>query len=319
MTIRADRLRIFAPLALAAAALLLTAPARGENWYPSRYGAQDTLGAVNLLTPELVKKAAQLVKEGKTYPLGVVTGPETPAFGVRKYNMTILQLSDGTGATLGTNQATGNDDLLYTFVGIGSQLDGLGHMGIDHRYYNGTHASEFVSTGGLTKLGTESVPPIVTRGVLLDMTKHFDKPMLEAGTVFNKKDIEAAAKRQKIRIEEGDVVLFHTGWLSLVGVDDERFKSVEPGLGVGGARYLAEIGVVAIGADTWGLEAVPFEKEGEFFPVHPELLAKNGIYILENMNTHELAKDEVYEFMFVLGQPRLKGSVQAIINPVAIR
>lgn len=300
-------------------AALTAAPAVADDWHPSRYGADDTLGAVNLLTPEKVLQAAKLVKSGKTYALGVVTGPTTPAYGPRKFNMTILQLSDGTGAPLGSNRATGNDDLLYTFMGIGSQIDGLGHMGIDHVYYNGNRPPQFVTTAGLTKLGTESIPPIVTRGVLLDMTRHFDREVLAEGTVFNRKEIEAVAKAQGTKIREGDVVLFHTGWLSLVGQDDARFMAAEPGLGMEGARYLAERGVVAVGADSWGLEVIPFEVETEVFPVHPELLAKNGVYILENMNTRALAEDEAYEFLFVLGQPRFEGAVQAIINPVAIR
>lgn len=76
--------------------------------------------------------------------------------------------------------------------------------------------------------------------------------------------------------------------------------------------------MVAVGADTWALEVLPGENPTELFPVHPELLAKNGIYILENMNTAELARDEVWEFMFVLGQPKFEGAVQAVINPIAI-
>ena len=120
-------------------------------------------------------------------------------------------------------------------------------------------------------------------------------------------------------IRKGDVVLFHTGWLNVADQDGKAFMRGEPGIGVGGAAYLAEIGAVAVGADSWGVEAMPFEREGEFFPAHQELLAKNGVYILENMDTRALAKDEAWEFLFVLGQPRFVGAVQAVINPVAIR
>ena len=95
--------------------------------------------------------------------------------------------------------------------------------------------------------------------------------------------------------------------------------SGQPGLGVEGAEYLASLGVVAVGADTWGVEVVPFEDESMQFPVHPILLAKNGVYILENMNVGALASDEAWEFLFVLGQARFEGAVQGIINPVAIR
>ena len=82
---------------------------------------------------------------------------------------------------------------------------------------------------------------------------------------------------------------------------------------------LAGLGVVAVGADTWALEALPSEDPQMAFPVHPELLALNGVYILENMDTRALAADGATEFLFVLGQPRFVGAVQAVINPVAIR
>lgn len=289
------------------------------DWYPSKYGADDTLGAINNLSPAQVVKAARLVKTGKTYALGVVTGADSPAYPPRKYSITVLQPGDGTGATLGSNRATANDDLLLTWMGIGSQLDGLGHLGMEHRYYNGLRAQDFVVPTGLTKLNVDALPPIVARGVLIDMARHLNTPMVKEGTAFNRKDIEAAAKAQKVQIEKGDVVLFHTGWQNLVGVDNTRFMAGEPGLGVDGARYLAGLGVVAIGSDTWALEAIPHEDATQAFPVHVELLAKNGVYILENMDTRALAADSAYEFLFVLGQPRFAGSVQAVINPVAIR
>jgi kynurenine formamidase len=92
----------------------------------------------------------------------------------------------------------------------------------------------------------------------------------------------------------------------------------EPGVGVEGAKYLTGKGVVAVGADTWAVEAIPFESKN-VFEVHQILLPMNGTYILENMDTAELAKDKAYEFMFVLGQPRFRGGVQSMINPIAIR
>ena len=293
--------------------------AHADDWFPSKYGADDTLGAINNLSPEKVLQAANLVKQGKTYRLGVETGPTSPAYPPRSYAMTILQLDDGTGTPLGTNEATGNDDLMYMWMGIGSQIDGLGHMGENHIYYNGNHARDFITPKGLTKLSIHSLPPIVSRGVLLDMTKLLGQNPLPAGTPINSKEIKAAAKAANVTIESGDVVLLHTGWLDVMDADPVRFMSGQPGLGMDGAKYLAGLGVVAVGADSWALEVIPAEKEGEMFPVHPELLAKNGVYILENMDTRELAKDDATEFLFVLGQPRFVGAVQAVINPVAIR
>ena len=312
--------KVATALALTLALSSLTTPVFAEdNWYPSKYGADDTLGAMNELSEKKTKLAAQLVKTGKTYALGVETGPTSPAYPPRSYSMTILQLDDGMGTPLGSNKATGNDDLMHIWMGIGSQIDGLGHMGVNHQYYNGHMASDFVTPSGLTKLSIDRLPPVATRGVLLDIAKLMKTDILPAGTAFNKAEIDAAAKAAGITIEAGDVVLFHTGWLNVMDRDPEAFMASAPGLGLEGARYLASLGVVAVGADTWALEVLPSEDATMLFPVHPELLAKNGIYILENMDTRALAADNANEFLFVLGTPRFVGAVQAVINPVAIR
>jgi kynurenine formamidase len=306
---------------IAAACLFLLSPSLtlAEDWYPSEFGAADTLGALNRLSPEGVLAAVKLVKTGKVYRLGVETGRASPAYPPRNYNLTVLQLDDGSGVPSGSNQLTGNDDLLQTWVGIGSQLDGLGHIGVNHVYYNGVPAKDFVKVPGLTKFSISDLPPIVTRGVVLDFVALKGKGMLPAGTAINSADIKAAAIAQGVTINQGDVVILHTGWLAMATQDPAAFIKGEPGLGVDGAKYLAAAGVVAVGADTFAIEVMPHEIAGQSFPVHQELLPKHGIYILENMDTRELIKDKAYEFLFVLGQPRLVGAVQAIINPVAIR
>ena len=131
--------------------------------------------------------------------------------------------------------------------------------------------------------------------------------------------LDEQARRQGVEIRKGDIVLFHTGWLQLVGKDDKRYISAEPGLGREGAEYLASKQVVAVGADSWALEVIPAEKGAGVFEVHQILIPKHGIYILENIDTTELVKDKGWEFMFVLGVSRMTGGVQGIINPVAIR
>ena len=289
-----------------------------SDWYPSKYGAEDRLGAVANLSEEKTAAAARLITTGKTYALGQITSRDTPAYAPRRYDVYVMQPSDGSGQPLGENKAVGNDDLVQTFVGIGSQIDGLGHMGIDHRYYNGVHVSDFVTPAGLTQMGTQDIPPIVTRGVLLDMTKVLGANPVPDGTAFNTPEIEAAMKLAGVQIEKGDVVIFHTGAMAAHG-DSKELMATHPGLGVEGANYLADLGVVAVGADSTALEAIPFENAARPFEVHQTLLAKHGVYILENMVTNDLAADGVMEFFFSLGVPRLNGTVQAIINPVAIR
>ena len=289
------------------------------DWCKSKWGPNDEIGAANLLTPALAAEAAKLVKTGKTYSLGFETNSSTPAFAPRTWSVTVVQPGQVGGTSLGGTKTTYNDDIYMGWVGTGSQLDGLGHIGIDNVYYNCNKNAEFVQVNGLKKLGIEKVPPFVTRGIVLDMTEHYKIPMLAEGTAFNRKEIDEQAARQGITIKKGDVVLFHTGWQALEGKDNKRFIAAEPGLGKDGALYLASKEVIAVGADNWGLEAVPFEKDVGVFEVHQILLAKNGIYILENMNTGVLVKDKAWEFMFVLGQARITGGVQAIVNPVAIR
>jgi kynurenine formamidase len=300
------------------ASTLLIGPAAAQDWTKSKWGPKDELGAANYMTPELIVKAAQLVKAGKTYNLGIETNSKTPAFPPRTFKLTILQPGQAGSPGLGPSKTTYNDDIIDGWVGIGSQIDGLGHIGVEHVYYNGTKLADFADASGLKKFGVEKLPPLVARGVLLDMAAHFGTDIVKEGTAFNTQEIEAVAKKQGVEIRKGDVVLFHTGWVTLIGKDDKRYGTAEPGLGVDGAKYLVSKGVLAVGADNWGLEVLPFESKN-VFEVHQILLPMNGTYILENMNTGPLAADKAYEFLFVLGVPRITGAVQGIINPIAIR
>lgn len=296
--------------------------ASAQDWTESQWGPKDEIGSANRITTDSVKAAAELVTTGKRYSLGLTVDNTTPAFSPRSLSVTVLQPNQINTSGLGETKTTYNDDIFMGWLGIGSQIDGLGHLGVDHVYYNGHKDNDFAKASGLTKLGIEKIPPIVARGVLLDMAAFHGKEMLEAGTAYTEADIKAAAEQQGVELREGDVVLFHSGWLELLdgeNQDHQTYVSTEPGLGKSGAEYLAELGVVAVGADTWGLEAVPFEEGVGVFEIHQILLAKNGIYILENMDTRELVADGVNEFMFVLGQAKLRGAVQMIINPVAIR
>ncbi|HEU0149531.1 MAG TPA: cyclase family protein [Bradyrhizobium sp.] len=305
-------------LCCSAALLSAVGTAHAQDWTKSKWGPEDEIGAANYMTPELVLKAASLVKTGKTYALGIPVDSKTPAYPPRSFKITIVQPGQAGSPGIGPNKATYNDDIIDTWVGIGSQIDGLGHLGVEHVYYNGNKLADFADPTGLTKLGIEKVPPIVTRGVLLDMAAYYNTDIVKEGTAFNVKEIDEAAKKQGVEIRQGDVVIFHTGWLGLVGKDDKRYGAGEPGVGVEGAKYLTSKGVVAVGADTWAVETIPFESKN-VFEVHQILLAMNGTYILENMDTAALARDKGYEFLFVLGQPRWRGGVQSMINPIAIR
>jgi kynurenine formamidase len=286
----------------------------------SKFGRDDQIGNLNLVTPAKTLAATRLVTKGKSYRLGIETNKDTPAYPPRTFAVTIVQPTQVGGGSLGPTKTTYNDDMITGWAGIGSQIDGLGHIGIDYLYYNCNKAADFAMTDGLKKLGVEHVPAIATRGVLLDMAGYFNTDIVKEGTAFNRAEIEGAMKRQGISsIEKGDVVLFYTGWLKLLGKDNKRFGSVAPGLGRDGAKYLASLEVAMIGSDTWSFEVVPFEKGAGIFEVHQILIPMNGIHILENINTEEMVKDQAWEFLFTLGPARITGGVQAIINPIAIK
>lgn len=308
----------------AAVILLLLATAISAQQKPcataSKFGPDDQIGNVRYITADKTLAAARLVRKGKAYRLGIETNKDTPAYGTRKFAITVLQPDQAGGASLGPTKTTYNDDIISGWVGVGSQLDGLGHAGIDHVYFNCNKAADFTKPDGLTKLGIENVPAIATRGVLLDMAGYFNTDMVKEGTAFNRVEIEGAMRRQGVKaIEKGDVVLFYTGWQKLIGKDEKRYISSGPGLGRDGARYLASLDVAMVGVDTSNFEVIPFESGAGIYEVHQILLTLNGIHILENMNTEEMVRDQAWESLFTLGAPRITGGVQAIVNPIAIR
>ena len=285
----------------------------------SRWGPDDQIGNANLISPETVIKASKYIKKGKLYSLGITIDSNTPAYPPRSLSLQVVQPSQQFGNKSSPN-STYNDDIFHGWFGIGSQLDGFGHLGgPDGTFYNCNKGKDFAQIDGLTKLGIETVPPIVARGIILDMTAHFKVDFLNAGQPFTVKDVKAVEKKQGTPIQEGDVVLFHTGWIDAkFDSDPKLWGSVEPGLSPEVARYLASKEVIAVGADTWGLDVIPPLNENEPFQGHVILLKENGIYILETMNTGPLVNDGSLEFLFVLGQAKVKGAVQMFINPIAI-
>lgn len=291
---------------------------KDTSWYRSAYGANDEIGAVNLLSPEIVLQAVKLVKIGKTQPLAVPIDKNLPAFRHRSFNLYNIQPGEQAGQTLGPNKFSFNDELVTAWTGVGTQLNGIGHIGIDNVYYNGNKAADFVTVEGVKKLGIEKVPPMVTRGIVLDMTEHYGKTIVPGGTEFTVADIQAVLKKHGLSIRKGDVVLFNTGWLELIGKDNKQFLEVEPGIGMEAAKWLADQGIVAFGGDTWASEVYPNPASNEEFPINQFMLAKRGIYNLELIDSRALVRDKVWEFLFVLGQPLYVGSTQVNINPVAI-
>jgi kynurenine formamidase len=298
--------------ALAAAAAL----GQADRWYPSRWGAADQRGAANELTPAKVLEARDLIKAGTVYQLGRAYESAMPLFGTRHYSLRIPQ----TFGPMGSNQMMYHDEVVSGELGqIGTQFDGLGHVGIGNLFYNGNDRREFAKAEGLAKLGVENVGAIATRGVLVDVPAYKGVAQLAGGYEITVADLEGALKRQGTEIHAGDVVLFHTGWGSLWLKDNAKFNSAAPGIGLAAGQYLVDKQVVLVGSDTWSMEVVPNPNPELQFPVHQLFIPRNGIYIFENLATEDLARDRAYEFAFFFAPLKLKGATGSPGNPLAIR
>jgi len=296
--------------------LIACASVAQDNWYPSRWGADDQRGAANRITPAKVLEAKNLITRGQTYQLGRVYEAGMPGFGTRHFSLRIPKMFGPNG----TNQMYFHDEIVSAEIGqVGTQFDGLGHIGIGDVFYNGNRERDFAKAEGLTKLGIENVGALVTRGVLVDVAAFKGRPMLDGGYEITRADVEGALKRQNVAIRSGDVVLFYTGWGSLWMKENARFIQNAPGIGLEAAQYLVEREIVMAGSDTWAVEVVPNPDASLAFPVHQLFIPRNGIYIFENLATEELARDNVYEFAFMFAPLRLKGATGSPGNPLAIR
>ena len=305
---------------LSLALIVATSAVSADECVPSPWGADDQIGAANRVSPERTVAAAKLVKQGISHPLGIVIEPGMPAYPPRYTELQVVQPNQQFNADLGVGwEAGSNDDVLQMWLGTGPQLDGLGHMGEAGEFYNCNQGKDFSIITGLTKLDISGIPPMVGRGVMIDIAKQMGVDSLQAGHPITSDDIKAAMKSQGVTVGEGDVVLLHTGYTdATLKQNPSLWAGSIPGITNEASVFLAGLKPMAVGADTWGLGAVPPRAGDKIFYDHVVLLKQHGIYILETMNTGRLADEGVHEFMFVLGQARLKGAVQMIINPVAM-
>ena len=287
-----------------------------DNWYPSKWGAEDQRGAANRITPAKVLEAKNLITRGQTYQMGRVYESGMPIFGTRHFSLRIPKMFGPNG----TNEMYYHDEVVSGELGqVGTQFDGLGHVGIGDLFYNGNRERDFAKAEGLTKLGIENVGALATRGVLIDVAAFKGQAMLAGGYEVTQADLEGALKRQNVSVRAGDAVFIHTGWGAQWMKDNAKYSANAPGIGLGAAQYLVEREIVLAGADTWSVEVVPNPDASQAFPVHQLFLPRNGIYIFENLVTEDLARDSVYEFAFFFAPLRLKGASGSPGNPLAIR
>lgn len=275
-------------------------------------------GAVATLTADDARKAAALIKTGRVYSLAVQTNPESPAWPGRSFQVLTDHIWVNGEKEYGSNKLAGIDDYISLWCGVATHLDGFGHISIDGKHYGDFDTDEVIRSRGAVKHGIETVPPVATRGVLLDVAATRGVQALEPGYEITVEDIDATLRRQNVTIERGNVVLINTGTITDITFK-EPFDEAEPGIGPAAARYLVEeLGAVAIGTDNWACEVIPAPDPEEFLPVHGYLIRERGVHIIENVWTRDLAADSVYEFMFIMAAPKLVGAVQSPIHPIAI-
>lgn len=307
-------------LAVAGTALLFAGPALAQDkWYPSKFGKDDQAGRSNLMTPDRVMGAMKYIKQGKTISLARTYSDKMPLFGHRVF--AVRGTNGLAGGPLGANKVTWMDDTVTAEIGqVGTQFDGLGHIGIGNKFYNGTDGTEIFGATGMKKLGMEHVKPFFTKGVLVDMVLYKGAPM-DGGQEISVEDIVGALKKQGLSdasIGEGDVVMFHTGWVRHWIKDNTTYNGSVPGIGVKAAQWLAAKGVVIVASDTWPVEVVPNPDKNQAFPVHQILLTRNGIFIHENAATERLAEAKVYEFAYIFNPLAVKGGTGSPGNALAV-
>ena len=201
----------------------------------------------------------------------------------------------------------------------GTHIDALAHQADSLTLFGNVPVDSQVQTpAGFTRHGAEEIPPIIAPGVLLDPVAALGLEALEPGYAVTAADLEACCDRQKVTVEPGDVLLVRTGngryWN-----DSERYLA-GPGMAGSAARWAAERQVLAVGADNmaWDVVGLWDEDLGCYLPAHLLLLARRGIYIIENMQLEELAAAGRDRFTFICIPPKFAGATGAPVRPLAL-
>ena len=280
-----------------------------ERWWPSPFGEDDQLGMLNHVTATKRRSALGLVREGRVYDLGRVLDERCPVFPGRYFRQTLVTTAHHANESMpvGDNRVNWVTEIVTGTQQLGTHLDALSHLQIGDRGYNGWRLADMAGPAGMRRLGVETVPQIVTRGLLVDVS-HRDPG---AGDVITLDDIAG------LEPEPGDALLFHTGWGSR-WENADAYLDGEPGPGYDVAEWLVERGVALTGCDTWSYGPVPAEDPARPFDVPQMLNVRHGVFVVENLDTAELASDGVREFALILTHPKLRGATGAWTSPIAI-
>ena len=291
----------------------------------SRWGIGDRIGAGNLLTAQRRLDALSLVRSGELFDLGHVIENGAPRIAPNQtpFVMTLSIRADSgirrRRALGATNDAGTSLERIEMTTHVGTHIDALGHVTIGEQMYGGRTMAEEIDDFGLLSIGIENVPPIITRGVCLNVAGFDGGEFLDAARPVTRDDLERAQDNAKVEVGEGDVVCVHTGWGRWFMQDNERYVDGEPGIDEDAAHWLTDKGVVAIASDNMAVEVVPNPAHPKLIlPVHQHTLVECGVYLIENLKLDEIVQAERHEFCFVLLATKFKGATGCPVRPVAM-
>lgn len=292
------------------------------NWFPSKFGPDDVFGTLNFLGPEKVMKAISLVKKGEVISLAheIYNGmPGRDSHGPFFYvhSQRAYDLRPPFRAPT-KNKFGGALCRIETSDHMATHLDSLNHISYDGRLYNGIDSFQNSTVYGSEKLGIDSVPPIVTRGIIVDCTDS-GRPM-KPGEPISLEKVKKFLEDRKISPERGDAIFFHTG-ISAFWNEPHTYNSYydrSPGIGMELAEWIADMDISVTGSDTPATEVSPPEIEGTRLPVHQYLITRSGIRLIDNINTGEAAGKGAWEFLFICAPMKIRGATASPVVPLAI-
>lgn len=294
----------------------------------SPWGPDDEIGTLNMMTDESKLAVLSRINSGKTYDLSVdyfVGMPSFHALGDPGYQYwlthtphgTVVDNPNGMGKEM-NEKVSYTGDAISMYTHMGTHIDALNHFGLNGKIWNGYSPEKYLGDKGWKKTGAETIPPIIARGVLIDIEKYMGYETLKDNYRIDADDVKGALKKQGVKLQAGDVVLFRTGQAQFYKHSDQYLHHY-PGISLDAVKWLVEENnVMLIGADNLSLEAFPSEKDDNWVPVHTYLLAEKGVMFVEQMFLEELSEDGIYEFAFIAASLKLKGASGAPMRPVAI-
>ena len=277
---------------------------------------------------QLSMEALQIPREGRAYDLssgwwpGMPLSEGHPPFQVLTYRSPAGERNQGDVAFLKENPLNYGwiSELLMCTMHTGTHIDALAHTtcGPDAAWHGGHSSYKELGDFGPLNNDASELPPLVTRGVTLDIPGALGVEQLGAGQPVGPAELEAAVQRQGTEPHQGDVALVRTGTMLRWPDVSSLAECHGAGLSLEGALWLAERGVVAVGGDNVALEVDPSGRPGDPQPVHRTLIQERGIPILEWVYQEELARDGVSEFLFVCLPLTVKGATGSMVRPLAI-